>query len=86
VEFVHVVDDFPEIVAALDLVADFPEDFTDLVFDRVRPSGPLLEAVQVGEERLIDEVPEVVASERLVVVDLAGMVWEWRRQSTVGGD
>ena len=65
------VDNLAEVVAALDLVADLAEDFADLVFDGVRAAGPLLEAVQVGAELEVDEVPEVVAGERLVVVDLA---------------
>jgi hypothetical protein len=68
-----VVDDLAEVVAALDLVADLAENFADLVFDGVRAAGALLEAVQVGAELEVDEVPEIVAGERLVVVDLAAL-------------
>ena len=65
------VDDFSQGVTALDLVFDLPEDFPDLVFDGVRAAGLLLEAVQVGEELLIDEVSQVVAGHGFVVVKLA---------------
>ena len=60
-EGIDVVDDFAEVVAALDLVLNLPEDFPDLVFDGVRPCRALLEAVEVGKERLVDEIAEVVA-------------------------
>ena len=70
-QFVDVVDDLAEVVAAVNLVFDLAEDLADLVFDGVRPAGLLLEAVQVGEELLVDEVAEVVAGQGLVVVDLA---------------
>ena len=70
-QLVDVVDDLAQVVAALDLVLDLAEDLADLVFDGVRPAGLLLEAVQVGEELLVDEVAEVVAGQRLVVVELA---------------
>ena len=49
-QLVDVVDDLAQVVAALDLVFDLAEDLADLVFDRVRPAGLLLEAVQVGKE------------------------------------
>src|SRR6202022_4233012 len=61
VQTIDVVDDLAHVVAALDLVLDLAEDLPDLVFDRVRPAGPLLEAVEVGKELLADEVAEVVA-------------------------
>ena len=51
-QFVDVVDDLAQVVAALNLVFDLAEDFADLVFDGVRPGGLLLEAVQVGKELL----------------------------------
>ena len=64
------VDDFAEVVAALDLVADLPEDLADLVFDGVRSAGALFETVEVRKELLIDEVPEVITGKGLVVIDL----------------
>jgi hypothetical protein len=70
VEFVHMVDDLAEVVAALDLVADLPEDFADLVFDGVRSAGALFETVEVRKELLVDVVPEVITRESLVMVDL----------------
>ena len=48
-QFVDVVDDLAQVVAALNLVLNLAEDFADLVFDGVRPGRLLLEAVQVGE-------------------------------------
>jgi hypothetical protein len=44
-QLVNVVDDFAEVVAALNLVFDFAEDFTDFVFDGVGAAGLLLETV-----------------------------------------
>ena len=57
-------------LAALDAVLDLAEDFADLVFDGVRASGLGLEAVQVGKELGVDELDEIVASHRMVVVNL----------------
>jgi uncharacterized protein with PhoU and TrkA domain len=65
-QFVDVVDDLAQVVAALDLVLDLAEDLADLVFDGVRPAGLLLEAVQVGEELPVDEVAQVVAGQGLL--------------------
>jgi len=70
-QFVDVVDDLAQIVAALDAVFDLPENLPDLVFNRVRPARALLEPVQVGEELAVDEIAEVVAGEGGVVVKLA---------------
>jgi hypothetical protein len=42
--------------------------------DDVRAGGALFEAVEVREELAVDEVPEVIAGEGGVVVDLAGLV------------
>jgi hypothetical protein len=69
-QLVDVVDDLAQVVAALDLVLDFTEDFADFVFDSVRPAGFLLEAVKIRKELPIDEVAKVIASLCLVVVDL----------------
>jgi hypothetical protein len=66
-----VLDDVAQVVAALDLVFDLAEDFTDFVFQRFGVVGFFLEAVQVGEQRLVDEVAQVVACHGGVVVDLA---------------
>jgi len=70
-EFVNVVDDLAQVVAAGDLIFDLPEYLPDLVFDGVRPAGLFLELVEVREELLIDEIEEVVAGEGFVVVELA---------------
>ena len=70
-QFVDVVDDLPQVLAALDAVFDLAEDLANLVFDGVWPRGFLLEGVQVWEQFLIDECQQVVAAQGGVVVDLA---------------
>ena len=70
-ELIDVVDDLAEVVAAGDLVLDLAEDLADFVFERVGAGGFLLEAVEIGEELPVDEVAEVVACQRDVVVDLS---------------
>ena len=67
-ELVNVVDDVAQVVAALDLVFDFAEDFADFVFDSIRAAGSLLEAVKIGKELAINEIGEVVAGLDFVVV------------------
>ena len=69
-QFVDVVDDLAQVVAALNLVLDLAEDLADIVFDGVRPAGSLRISVQVGKELAVDEVAEVVAGQRLVVIEL----------------
>jgi uncharacterized protein with PhoU and TrkA domain len=70
-QLVHQVDHVAQVVAALDLVLDLAEDLADLVFDGVGPAGALLEAGQVGEQLVVDEVAQVVAGHGGVVVELA---------------
>jgi len=67
-QFVHVVDDLAQVVAALNLVLNLSENFTDLVFNSVRPGGALFEPVQIGKQLTIDEVAEVIAGQRGVMV------------------
>ena len=69
-EFVDVVDDLAQIVAALDAVLDLAEDFANLVFEGIRSGGLGLEAVQVGEKLGVDELDEIVARHSMVVVNL----------------
>lgn len=61
---------FPE-VAAGDLVLNLTEDLAHLVFDGVRSGGLLFEGVQVGEQLQVDEIPEVIAREGGIVIELA---------------
>jgi hypothetical protein len=65
------LDDFAQVVPAGDLVFDLAEDLADLVFDRVRPGGLLLEAGQVGKQLVVDEVGQIAADLRPVNVELA---------------
>jgi hypothetical protein len=70
-QLVDVVNDLAQVVAALNLVLNLAEDFADLVFDGVWPAGFLLEALEVGKELLVDEVAQIVAGHRGVVVEFA---------------
>ncbi len=70
-QFVDVVDDLAEVVAALDFVFDLAENLADFVFDGVRAAGSLLEAVEIGKELAADEVAKVIAGFCPVVVNLA---------------
>jgi hypothetical protein len=58
-QFVDVVDDLAQVVAALDLVLDLAEDFPDLVLDGIRPAGLLLETMQIRKQLESDEVAEI---------------------------
>jgi hypothetical protein len=60
-QFVNVVEDFAQVVAALNLVLDLAENLSDFVFERVRAGCFLLELLQVGKELGVYEVAEVVA-------------------------
>lgn len=64
------VDDFAHVVAALDLVLDFAEDLADLVLNGVGIRGLLLEALEVGEEIVIDEVAQIVPGQSPIVIEL----------------
>jgi hypothetical protein len=74
-QLVDVVDDFAQVVAALNLVFDLAEDFADFVFNGIGTGGALLESVEVWEELGVDEIAEVVSGERFVVVELPGFVF-----------
>ena len=84
-ELVNVVNDFAQVVAALNLVLNFAEDFANLVFDGVRPGGALLEAVEVGKELGVDEVAEVVAGEGGVMIQFAILALGGRPRSPAVG-
>jgi hypothetical protein len=77
-EFVDVVDDLAEVVAALDAVLYLAEDFADFVFDGIRLVARLgLKTVEAGKKLLVNEVEKVIAAGRVVVVNLA--VFAFRR-------
>jgi len=73
-QFVDVVDDVAQDVAAVYLVFDLAEDLADLVFDGVRAGRLLLEAVQVGKQFQVNEVGKVRADQRAIVVELVMLV------------
>jgi hypothetical protein len=64
-------------VAAGELVADLAEDLADAILQRVDAAGALAKALQVGEQRAVDEGDQVGAGERLVVVE--GAIGRFRR-------
>jgi hypothetical protein len=70
-QFINMIDDFAQIVSAGNLVPDLRKNLSDLIFDRVRPTGLLSETVQVRKELLVDEVAQIVAGHGRVVVQLA---------------
>jgi hypothetical protein len=70
-QFINVVDYFAQVVAALNFVFDLPENLPYFVFDGVWPGRLLREAMQVWKELLVDEISQVVAGHRGVVVELA---------------
>jgi hypothetical protein len=47
-QFIYVVDDFPQVVAAVYLVLDLSEYLTDFIFNGVGATGLLFEPMQVG--------------------------------------
>ena len=73
-QLVDVIDDFAQVVAAVNLVFDLAKYLADLVFNRVRPAGFLFEAVQIRKQRAIHKIAQVVASARLVVIELAARI------------
>jgi len=69
------VDEFEGIaqgVTALELVADFAEDFTDLVLDTVWAFGPALKGAKVGDEALVYKVDQVGSGKSGVVIEGTG--------------
>ncbi len=65
------VNDLSQVVTALNAVRDLAEDLPDLVLDRVRPAGLLLERLQVREQPVSHEFCEIIADHGDVVVNLA---------------
>ena len=70
-QLVDVVNDLAQVVAAGNLVFDLAENLADFVFNGARPGGPLREIVEIGKELLVDEILQVIARERGIVVKLA---------------
>lgn len=68
------VDDFAQVVAAGNPVLNLAEDFANLVFDSIRAAGALAKTVEVGKELLVDEIAEIIACHRLVVIELIILV------------
>jgi hypothetical protein len=75
------IDYLSQVVTALDFVFDLSEDLPDFIFDGVRSAGLLSEAAQVREELVIDEIPQVVAGKRFILVDLAVLAFGCRPAS-----
>lgn len=74
-QFVYMVDNLSQVIAALDLVLYLPEDLSDLLFDGVGTAGLLFELLEIGEELLIDEIPEVIAGLCVVMIQVAAFVF-----------
>jgi hypothetical protein len=68
-QFVHQLQGVAQRIAALEAVLYLAEDFADLVFDGVRAGGALAEALEVGEELAVHILDQVVAGQRVVMVE-----------------
>jgi hypothetical protein len=66
---IHQFERVAQRIAATELIFDLAEDFADLVLDRVGAFGARPEAFQVGKQFLVNVFDEVVASQRLVVIE-----------------
>jgi hypothetical protein len=69
-----VVDDFAQVIAAMDLVLDLAENLADFIFDGVRPAGPFPETMEIREKLAVDEFAQIIPGKCLVVVELAVLV------------
>ena len=58
-------------IARIETVLDLAEYLADLVFDGIGRGRALLEALQIGEQRLVDIVDQVRSGQRLVVIEFA---------------
>jgi hypothetical protein len=85
------VDQFQRVaqrIAAAEFVFDLAEDLADLVFDSVGAFGARPETFEVGKQLVIDIFDEVVAGQRLVVVE-STVFFLWRcpnRPAVLGVD
>ena len=70
-QLVYQVNDPSQVVATLHFIAQFTEDLTDLVFDRVGIIGSGREALQVRKKLVFHKVNQVGSGQGFVVVDLA---------------
>ncbi len=77
-KLINMVDDLAQVISAGNLVFDFSEYLSDLVFNCVWPTGFLFEAVEVGKELLIDKVAQVIACQSLVMVKFAVLSFRCR--------
>jgi hypothetical protein len=56
-------------IAAAEFVFDLGENFADLVFDGVRAFGAAAKTLQIGKQLVVDIFYEIVAGQRLVVIE-----------------
>ncbi len=69
-ELINVIDDLPQVIAALNLVLDLPKDLSDLVVDGVGRGCPQFELFKVWKELSIHKVTKVIPGHGLVMVQL----------------
>ena len=78
----RLIDQFQRIaqrIAAAELVFDLAENFADLVFDCVGAFGAGPEAFQIGKQLVVDIFDEIVAGQRLVVIEEPSFLWAAQR-------
>ena len=62
----------------MNLVFQLAEDFPNLVFDLMGGVGLLLERLQIGEKIVVDKLDQIIAGQRVVVVERAVLI-PWSR-------
>lgn len=77
-QLVDSIDDFPQVVAALDAVFELAENFTNFVFDGIGAFGLGFEFFEVGKKLDVDKIGKVVAGEGAVVIQFAVFIF-WCR-------
>ena len=76
-QLVNQVDDLAKVVTRGDLVAQFAENLTNLIFQRKRTACRLLELAQGGKQLLVNKLHKVGACHAVDVIGLA--VRQFRR-------
>jgi len=67
-ELINQVDHFPHIIAALDLVLQFAENFPNFILNRIRVFGIGLELTQIGKELAVHEISQIIPGKGFMVI------------------
>src|ERR1700682_2783023 len=69
-QFVNLIDNLAQVVAALNLVLYFAKYLPNFAFNSVWTARLLLKTMQVGKELSVHKVAKIVAGQCLVVIEL----------------